>query len=978
MKKIWTNLAGRIWLIVTTLVIVLAVLLNILLSTVFFSAVSLVFGGPTVVLTGEEKSNYTKDFETKAESLANGNRVSKEIAEEGFTLLKNKDAALPLKATETKVSVFGKNSVNLAIGGSGSGGSEGRDAVSLFDNLTASGFTYNQTLVDFYNNKNTAKSGEGRAPNSNDLDSGGAINLTEKFVGETPVGNYTDVEWDSCENYKHVALVVLTRVGGEGFDLPRTESDHILKLRPAEKDLIAKVKTLGFGKVVLVLNAAATLELKEVNEDDGIDAILWIGFAGGNGMSAFGGLLKGETADGVKFSPSGKTVDTYAADFSHNPVWENFGAALGGDAYTLTGGKSGVLTQPVHFVDYEEGIYVGYRFYETAYAESLKGNRTMGGYDFDYAKEVVYPFGYGLSYTRFDWTLENEGEVKDKVLEADTSLTFKIKVTNKGGYPGRDVVQLYVTPPDNGSIEKSAKLLVGFAKTGLLPDGASETVEITVDSPYEFASYDYNDANKNGFKGYEAERGTYTFSVSTDAHTPVISVDTHILPDVSTAGASIKYEKDPVTGTAVVNLFTGQANASMNADTELGVILSRNGWQDTWPARRTAGEKKADDREDWLNAMQSPASVSNRPTDKDKVYDMGKSNSITLSQLTGLGYDDPLWEDFLDQLKMDEMNKLVNQAAFKTVAIERLGVPETIAADGPVGFVNFIGSTSIYDTCVYPCQVVVSSTWNVDRLYDMGEAIGNEALVGDSKHGGMPYTGWYAPGLNIHRAPFGGRNFEYYSEDAFLSGKMTAAIMKGAASKGVYTDIKHFALNDQETHRGINGLVTWANEQSIREIYLKAFEIALKTAKADGVKAMGVMSSFNRIGEVWTGGDYRLLTTILRGEWGFEGVVICDFNTNSHMNAKDMIYAGGDLNLELIGASARTYYGSATNASDVTAFRQASKNILYTVANSNAMRGDFKMSMPTWQLIMIVVDCVLFVGFAVWGFFVIRRSLKTK
>ncbi|MDR1092633.1 MAG: glycoside hydrolase family 3 C-terminal domain-containing protein [Clostridiales bacterium] len=973
MKTIWKNKASRAWLIVASVSLALVMTVNILVSTRFYRAVCVLLGEPPVVVIGEEKSNYEKDFATKADALANGDRVGDEICREGFVLLKNDDGTLPLKAGETKVSVFGKNSVDIAIGGSGSGGSVGRDAVSIFDSLTASGFAYNRTLVNFYQDK--AKSGVGRNPNNSDLDTGGAVELAESFVGETPIGNYnTPIDgyndvWASCAGYTDAALIVLTRIGGEGADLPRVADDHILKLRPAEKDLINEVKTRGiFGKIILVLNTAAALEMKEINADDGIGAVLWIGYAGGSGMSAFGEILKGETTDGVRFGPSGKTVDTWAADFTHSPVWANMGAALGGDAYLLTGGKSGEVAQNAYFVDYEEGIYVGYRFYETAYAEQRKGNAAMGGYVFDYAEEVVYPFGFGLSYTSFIWELMNGSEVRDKVLTADTSLTFKVKVTNAGGYPGRDVVQLYVTPPYDGTarIEKPAKLLVGFAKTGILDKGESETVEITVDSPYEFASYDYRDANGDGFKGYEAEQGAYTFAISADAHNPVIDVDTSV-------ANGIQYGKDPVTGAAVVNQYTDREDG-MNSDKELGGVLSRADWSGTWPAPRASAEKKLDGRLDWLASVIDAKSTPNRPDQNDQMPATGANNGLRLSDLAGLDYNDGRWDKFLDQLKVSEMGDLVNNGAFKTVAIERLGVPQTIAADGPVGFCNFISSASVYETCAYPCQAVIASTWNVGRLYDMGRALGNEALVGDIKNGGTPYTGWYAPGLNIHRSPFGGRNFEYYSEDAFLSGKLAAAVVKGAASKGVYADLKHFALNDQETHR--NGLLTWAAEQPIREVYLKAFEIAIKTAKADGVKAMGVMSSFNRIGERWTGGDYRLLTTILRHEWGFEGLVINDFNTNSYMFVKDMVYAGGDLNLEMAGFM--TYKPNARDKSDVTVFRQACKNILYTVANSNAMRGKFKMGTPTWQVIMFATDAVLAAGFAAWGFFAIRKAYKKQ
>lgn len=1001
LKKIWKNTLSRVWLVVTAVVLALMIVVNVLVSSTFYATVCTFLGEPAVKLTGEENGRFAtkKEFDTKEAALANANKVAKEICEEGFTLLKNKDnRALPLKEG-AKVSVFGKNSVDMAIGGSGSGGSVGADSKDIFESLTRAGFQYNDELRKFYEDGDL--SGKGRDSNPTDLDSGKPVELSE---GETPIANYTQNKnnknyWDTCNGYKDAALIVITRIGGEGFDMPRQpDGSHFLQLSRNEKDLINEVEKQGFDKVILLLNAASTLELKDVEEDDGVDAILWIGYAGGEGLLALGELLRGKTLEGDLISPSGKTVDTYAADFTHNPTWENMGAALGtvegeyiGDQYLLKKGDS-YIGEEAYFVDYEESIYVGYRYYETAYAESVAGN-----YDgFDYDEEVVYPFGFGLSYTKFSWTLENAGDLSDVHMAADTSLTFRVKVTNVGEYPGKDTVQIYVTPRYNpGGLEKSAKVLVGFAKTKTLAPGQSDTVEITIDSPYDFASYDY--LGLSGTEGYVVEKGDYAFTVSENAHSAKVDPETReaFAPVVTKVDNNIVYGKDPVTGTVVANLYTGNEDASLNSDEELGIVLSRKDFEGTWPKLRTPEERSRFDS-DWMKNIKTAPSVTNRPESDDKMPDTGVNHGIKLSDLVGVDYDGArvlteedtpnallvgktcteAWDMFLDQLTVAEMKDLINKGSFKTIAISRLMVPQTINADGPVGFCNFLGGTSVYDTCKYPCEVVIASTWNIDKLTEMGRAVGNEALVGDSKHGGTPYTGWYAPGLNIHRTPFGGRNFEYYSEDSFLSGKMTAAIMEGCYEKGVYVNMKHFALNEQETHRSANGLLTWATEQSIRELYLKPFEIAVKTAKADGVKSMGVMSSFNRIGERWTGGDYRLLTTILREEWGFEGLVICDFNTCGHMNVRDMVYAGGDLNLEMAGF--RIYSPDAKDATDVTVFRQASKNILYTVANSNAIRGDFTMAMPTWQVIMIVIDCAVAAGLAVWGFFAIRRAIRSN
>ncbi len=967
MKIILKNTACRIWIGVTAVLLVIALLVNVFLCTTFKTALSQLFGEGAVELVGADESVYEKDFATKSEALANGNEVAKRICEEGFTLLKNKDGALPLADSETQVSVFGKNSVDMAIGGSGLGGSIGEKATTVFDSLTANGFSYNPTLAAFYSD--ASKSGKGRDANPKDMDNGEAVTLSE---GETPLSSYTDEVWKSCDGYKDVALIVITRIGGEGFDMPRFDDDHFLRLKPNELVLIEKVKTMGFKKVVLVINAAATLELRSVNDDDGIDAILWTGFAGGNGMAAFGEILRGRTSDGISFSPSGKTVDTYAADFTKNPTWENMGAQLktnenlSGDYYlTVTvdkrTGQKKYVEKAAYFVDYEENIYVGYRYYETAYAEALAGR-----IEYDYDSEVVYPFGYGLSYTKFDWTLTNKAELENIVLERDTSLSFKINVENSGTHAGRDVVQVYVTLPYNDGAEKPAKVLVGFAKTKLLAPGETDEVEIAIESPYDFATYDYKGAS--GERGYVAEAGAYGFQISTDAHTPVMTVK-------AVAEENIRYDSDPVTKNKVENLYTDNEDSSLDSDAELGELLSRKDF-DSMPKRRMEEERDVSERTQWVKSIEESESRSNRPRKGVSMPVTNKDAGIKLIQLRGLDYDADEWATFIDQLSVSEMSDLVNKGAFRTEAITRLGVPLTTAADGPVGFCNFVSSAAVYDTCKYPCEVVIASTWNVERARDMGTAVGNEGLVGNEKGDKLPYSGWYAPGLNLHRTPFGGRNFEYYSEDPFLSGMLTAAVVEGAASKGVWVAMKHFALNEQETHRSSNGLLTWATEQSMRELYLKAFEIAIKKSMKSGVKALGVMSSFNRIGEYWTGGDYRLLTTILRGEWGFEGLVICDFNTCSHMVNSDMHYAGGDLNLELAGM--RVWKPDAKNATDVTVLKEASKNILYVIANSNAMRGDFIIHLPAWQIFMIVADVVLFVAIAAWGTGVMIRAHRNK
>lgn len=981
MKTIFKRLSSRIWFIVTAIIVAILLVLNILVNTTFYTLACFALGEPKMMGIDTENYDYpyqpVEGADTKATALTYAQSVTEQICEEGFTLLKNekindKDKALPITKTGARVSVFGKNSSNMAVGGSGSGEASTKGVTTIFDSLTAAEFEYNSQLKSFYD---SSASGQGRDSNPSDLDSGNTVSLS---TGETPVASYSDALWSSCSDYKDAAIIVITRIGGEGFDLPR----NYLKLDENEKALIDKVCSMNFERVIVLINAANTLELQELKSNDKIDAILWTGFAGTTGLKALGKILKGDV------NPSGHTVDTYAT-LDSNPTWNNIGGEDGYGSYKLKAGRGNYDSQ-VYYVKYEESVYVGYRYYETAYAEALEGNYP----GFDYDSVVSYPFGYGLSYTDFSWELLNTDEIS-KTISPDTEMTFKVKVTNTGSRPGRDVVQLYVTPPHtHGGIEKSAKLLVGFAKTDVLEPNGEQTVEITIDSPYSYASYDCYDKDGDGYRGYVVEEGSYSFTLSTDAHTAK-SMENAVV--TASAAEAVKYENDTATGTKVENLYTDCEDEWMNSDTELKTQLSRANFKDTWPEDYKDTNPVLDSESEFIKKIKSTVSASNNPEAASYTMPItGANNGIEFSELIGVDIKTEegraLWSKFMDQLSVDEMLNLINNGGYKTSAIARLQVPLSSSSDGPVGWVNFITGedSNVYGTCSYCCETVMSSTWNVERLYDFGEAVGNEGLIGNEAGDGSPYTGLWAPGLNIHRSPLGGRNFEYYSEDSFISGQMAASVIKGGASKGVYFTLKHFAANEQETHRSITGLVTWMNEQSLREVYLKGFEIALKvaaedyTCKADGtkaeggaVKAMGVMSSFNRIGTRWTGGDYRLITQILKKEWGFYGIVISDFNTVEYVNERDMFYAGGNLNLQIAGLCLWSDCDKKS-AADVTVLRNAAQEVLYTIANSNAYRGAFNMIMPTWQIVLIVCDCAIVVGLALWGFFVLRNVFKKQ
>lgn len=977
MKKMFKKLSFRIWFGVAAVLLVILLVVNILLTTTFYPLACFLFGEPEIVDVDTENYDYPyqtiEGADTKSTALTHAQYVTEQICEEGFTLLKNSDGALPITKKNARVSIFGKNSSNMAVGGSGSGEASTAGATTIFDSLTAVGYEYNPDLKNFYD---STASGSGRASNPSDLDNGKTVKLE---TGETPITKYSDAIWNSCTAYNDAAIIVITRIGGEGFDLPRS----YLKLDENERALIQKVTSMSFGRVIVLLNAANTLELQELKNNDKIDAILWTGFAGTTGLKALGKILNGDV------TPSGHTVDTYAT-LESNPTWQNIGGEGGYGSYLFESQRTGTYDSNVYYVKYEESIYVGYRYYETAYAEAQEGN-----YDgFDYDAVVSYPFGFGLSYTNFSWELVNSDEMP-ATLSKNTQMTFKIKVTNTGSEKGRDVVQLYVTPPHtHGGIEKPAKILVGFAKTDVLKPGEDQTLTITVDSPYSYASYDCYDKDGDGYCGYVVEAGEYKFTLSTDAHSAKDMDNAVILATAE----KIKYETDNKTDTKVENLYTNCKDSWYDSDTELDTQLSRSDFKTTWPADYQDTSPILDSNSEFINKIKSTDSNTNNTeaVEYAKIPTTGAYKGIEFSELIGVDVKTEegkaKWSDFMDQLTVAEMLSIVNNGGYKTSAVARLQVPSSSSSDGPVGWVDFINGekSKIYGTCSYCCETVMSSTWNVDRLYDFGEAVGNEGLVGNERGDGAPYTGLWAPGLNIHRSPLGGRNFEYYSEDSLLSGQMTASVIKGGATKGVYFALKHFAVNEQETHRSITGLVTWINEQTIREVYIKGFEIAIKAAqenytlKADGsktesnaVKALGIMSSFNRIGTCWTGGDYRLITQILKKEWGFYGIVISDFNTVSYMNVRDMIYAGGNLNLQIAGLILWNDCNSK-NAADVTVLRNAVQEVLYTVANSNAYRGHFNLQMPAWEIIMIVIDCVVIAGLAVWGFFILRKVFKKQ
>lgn len=990
MGLIWKNKKTRIWLIVTAIVLVLGIVVNAVLLSVpiVTNSLSLVFGGERANITEDNRTEwYDRQYASKEEVLDAANDFVIEVEKEGIVLLKNENDALPLSGKDAHISVFGKNSVNIVYSGSGSASSNSSTAQrTLYESLEAAGISYNETLKSFY--EDSGKSGKGR-PENPAMTSG--QRLPGFGTGETPMDSYTPDVVDSYAGYQDAAVVVFSRIGGEGFDLPRAMEEsfngaavagasadsHYLELDENEKALLEHVKE-NFSKVIVVLNVGTTMEIPELKADEDIDAILWIGFPGATGIMALGQILTGTDTEGNQISPSGHTVDTWAADFTMDPTWYNTGiyGSEYGNRYLYNG-----ETTDYAFVNYEEGIYVGYRYYETrGYEEAAADPQSVW-----YENSVVYPFGYGLSYTEFDWDV-SFGTDSGSGITADDTLEVSVTVKNTGDYAGKDVVELYYSAPydyEGPAIEKSHVVLGDFAKTDILAPGEEQTLTLTLDVE-DMKSYDYADANENGFSGYELEAGEYRIIIGSDAHTAkadavyTLSEDLQLKTDMNADGEE----------TEVANAFDDVSAGIFGTNTYASYV-SRKDFEGTLrteyldDAERTLTDELKEELDEsikrkytepdagkpWEVAGDAPATVpvNSGLSLRDMLYDEAGNYVGEVS------FDDPRWETLLNEISLDEMKNLVGFGAFRTSEVKGVdgvvGKPLTVDSDGPSGFTSFLSESVVYGTCAYQAECVMGSTWNVQLAEKMGELIGEEGLAGNEKGDGLPYSGWYAPAVNIHRSPFAGRNWEYYSEDGLLSGKFAASVIKGAGKKGVYCYVKHFAVNDQETDREYNGILVWANEQSMREIYLYPFEIAVKEGGATGM-----MSSFNRLGMKWAGGSYALLTQVLRDEWGFHGSVITDYSLNTYTHVDEMIRAGGDL---FLTQDVKTF-GMEDDATQIAMLRQSTKNILYMVANSSAMSISTDGYLrPVWQIVMICVDIVIVAALALWGMFAVR-SVKKK
>lgn len=891
-------------------------------------AVSMMLTGPlSTLLNNATITKYTLSDAT----VSKANELAKDVQSEAVTLLKNDDSNLPLSGK--KVNVFGWGSTNPVYGGTGSGSmSKQYKTVSLLDGMKQAGLKTNTELSKLYTDYRKDRPEVG-------------MFAQDWTLPEVPAKQYSDKLVSDAKDFSDEAVVVLTRVGGEGADLPTDmkakgityknnskdyddfqKGESFLQLSKTERDMIDLV-TSNFKKVTLVYNGANTFQFDFLNDYPQIQSVVWCPPAGQTGFSALGEVLAGET------NPSGKTSDTFLKDLTKSVSYNNFGkfeyTNMADKAAKYKGFTGDDVTAIPGFVNYSEGIYVGYKFYETASDEGL----------INYDDTVAFPFGYGLSYTSFDQKL-------DSVKYKGGKVTVTATVTNTGDKAGKDVVEVYYNPPyTDGGIEKASKNLAGFEKTKELQPGESQKVTVKFDDD-DMASYDYK-----GAKAYMLEKGDYDISIQSDSH--------HVIDHKAiTVKDTVTYDSDSNTHNGDKTVATNQFDDVAGDVTYLSRADHFANYKEATAA--PTNFKMSDKAKEtfYNNSNYDPKKFDK---DSDKMPTTGAKNGLKLSDMYGKDYDDADWDKLLDQLTFDDMDNLIANGGYGTPAVKSVGKIQLTDADGPASLNNnFTGVGSIG----FPASTAFACTWNRDLAKQFGE------MIGDMAHD-MHVAGWYAPAMNIHRSAFSGRTFEYFSEDSLLSGAMASNEIAGAKSKGVYSFMKHFALNDQETNR-TNMVCTWANEQSIRETYLKPFEMSVKEGGAQAV-----MSSFNYIGYTYAGASSNLLQTVLRDEWGFKGFVLTDyFGGYGYQNADQEVRAGND---SMLATTKITNHITDKSATSVKAMRQAAHNILYTAANSwQYANGEPKVATPIWKTAMYVawgVTAVLVIGLE---FLTIKRYLSRK
>ncbi|MCR5079500.1 MAG: glycoside hydrolase family 3 C-terminal domain-containing protein [Bacilli bacterium] len=984
---------GKILTIAGMVVLAGAVTAANIVASQFSEIISIYLGG------------FGNDF-SKLDTTA-GNALCQEIEGEGIVLLKNEGDALPLKEKEQNadgkfpVAVFGWGATNggFITSGSGSGGSAERGAGKLVTLLGAlkgqeamkdsegkellpkvdGKFAYYEPLIEMYQDY---KSGR---------------DATNYWTAAYPFFNLIEPSIDKvnplvegAKAFANTAFVVISRVGGEGQDIPRIQkkfdpsqstdySRSYLELSTEEEDLLAVVKS-NFDKVVVIVNACNAMDLSFL-EDDGIDAAISVSGGGQSGAVSIAKVLTGE------INPSGKTVDTYAYDLTTAATYAN--APDCREINGKTGGERAYTNDGSAYIDYAEGIYNGYRWYETADAEGFWGSSfAKDKWNVEKYEDVVqYPFGFGKSYSTFHSEILSVSPSSNSELTPEDEVTVNVKVTNTSEkVSGKEVVQLYFTPPyTKGGVEKSAVNLLAYGKTKLLEPKESETVTLTF-KVKDMRSYDnYNRSLVVGSDGgYVLEKGDYNISLRSDSHTVISSVNYKVAASVEVEGEKVKnrFSEDGVTkGDVAIDGTTTKENI---------VYLSRDNFANTFPYPQSP-RKKADNypQNGWLTHLRDvdSAPVQGKAGNLKLYNDDGKLNLDLVLEL-GKDYNDPKFEELLNQITPDELYGVVQGAGFRTKAIPSINKSEHMDLDGPSGLNQEVnagaGSSSTLWTS-FPVQTAIAQSWNNDIAYRFGLVVGYEGYA-------TGVAGWYAPAANIHRSPFDGRNFEYYSEDPLLSGKMCAQTVKGATNNGLYCYVKHFAVNETELKR--EGLTTWLNEQSLREIYLRGFEIAVKEGGANAI-----MSAFNRVGATWAGGNYSLLTGVLREEWGFLGSVLTDYALEAQMSIMDLdqgVRAGNDMWLNGLRTATigNAKFKNQNDPTTLNCARIATKNMLYTFCNTVYRQSEYlKNPLPntpvskleskaaasannSWIWILVALDSLTAVGIGIWAYLAFIRKKK--
>ena len=975
------------WLIPTIILLVFSILLTaaIPVTAYYETMINAALNAQTQKIIPGENSKifYWTDYESEEDLVNNDMAVCRQVEAEGAALLLNKNNALPL-AADAKMSLFSQSASDPVLTGTGSAFMATGDAVSLYAALQDSFAPgcVNQELWKFYKT-----SGYKRV---NAALSGGSPD--QYRINEVPWEKYPEALKATFPQFGDAAIVVLSRSSGEGADLPNslealrdymTDGDY-LQLCAEERALLDNLMQLKqdgvFKKVIVILNSSSTLQLDFIDDYD-IDALLWVGNLGLNGIPAVADILAG------KVNPSGRIVDTFQKDNHAAPAMQNYdaypytNAAELGLAAAQNNNALGIDKCNQNYVVYQEGIYVGYRYFETRYEDYVLGRGNAGDYDYD--KLVAFPFGSGLSYTTFDYS-------DFKITDQGSTILAEVDVTNTGKVDGKHTVQIYFQSPytqydiDNG-VEKAAVELCGFDKKEIAA-GKTEhfAIEIRKD---DLTSYDSNLA-----KTYIMDAGDYYFTVASDAHNAVNNIlmakgaDTARMSGTGDAALTatwtldemdtITYSVSAYTGNAITNLFEdADLNKYAGAEGQTVTYLCRNDWQGTFPTTQSLRVTDAM----WADGLTHNAEERTAIVEKMKTLywqgatlpESGTGGALKAIDFVETRYEDSAWDKLVSQISYGDMLNTIYNGAYNTHALPAINLPATMEADGPTGYTKSLmgGSSGM----AFTSEDVIAATYSREIACLVGKCMAEDMLHSNQNSDSTSVAGIYAPGLNIHRSQYLGRHNEYYSEDGWLSGEIAASQVRGIRSKGVLAFAKHFALNDQE--QGRYGISVWANEQSIREVYLEAFEGAIRGG------AMNVMTSFNRIGVVWSGSHYGLMTGVLRDEWGMEGAAITDMALNAKwMDYRMGVLAGQDIWCGQKG-SMGTLDGTENDPAISSAVHNAMKNIVYSVTRTNAMNvGDAVVLTvtPTWKIALYALTGAFYALTAAGVFLTIRRKKKNN